>query len=703
VADFRTKLAEARAREAAQAAEQQQAAQPEVAQPESVPPPVTTPVVTLPVGGSVAERIAALRAQGLGSRLMNRDSQPEQLNIPVSQSGPGSQHIPDVGGDELVLSAEEMQLDADIKGIGVVGAYNRWAGKKQIPVTYRSETKVSCPKPDHPDRNPSAWMNPEKGTWYCGGCGEGGDLWDIAAYHYGYPVPGYKSNPDQFRTLRERIALELGYQKYTTSTGTVLSRTPPVLEPDPPLPEDEPTVESNTVEANTVEGVTTDESAVPDNVVQLFDVEDEEYAAAVGQKVASIDWRALVPGNTFLRAWMEETTKDTCPEEFHFWTGLMALGFAVGRNRVLQDNPTVVPNIFVCLTGPSGTGKSRAKAHLKRVIAEALPFDPSDQLPIGTKIGGTPGSGEVLVDILGHKIDDPTDPTNTKKKDWPIRVLFEFDEMATLISRGQRAGSTLKPYLMEAYDAPYSMNTGSRGHGNSFALQPYAQTLTTTQNKSIREVVNNKDDQAGFINRWVFVTGPRKPQRAINTYVTDYTIPAKHLRIINARTIAPREVGFTDEALEKFEEFYKEVFAMKDKAEETTAIFNRIDLLLKKLTLLFAINDNSDTVQLAHVERMKAIYPYLIEVYGVVKMEMSTPESDLLEQRIVGAVVRYYDRHKKAMTMSYIKKLIKDVDSEALDKAIKHMIRFELLILEEHTPGQRGRPSSGRLLPGRVG
>lgn len=643
-------------------------------------------------GTSFTEKLAEARARQEAEQLARLGGRSVQSVTPVQTAPPapptlGSEHVPDVGS-ELVLSAEEIALDTDIAAITVVDAYNRWAGKKQIQYTGQTEIKMSCPKPDHPDRNPSAWMNQDKGTWYCAGCGEGGDIWDIAAYHYGYPVPGYKSNNTQFRELRERIALGMGYQKYITSSGTVLSRTPPVLEPDPPLSEEE-----------TEESLT---SGVPNNVVQLFDVEDEEYAAAVGQKVAAIDWRAITSPDTFLGAWMAETTKDTCPEEYHFWTGMMALGFAAGRNRVLADNPTVVPNIFVCLTGPSGTGKSRAKAHLKRVLTEALPFDVSAQLPTGAKLGGTPGSGEVLVDTLSHQIDDPSDPTNTLKKDWPIRVYFEFDEMATLVSRGSRMGSTLKQYLMEAYDAPYSINTSSRGHGNSFALQPYAQTLTTTQNRSIREVVTQKDEAAGFVNRWIFVTGPRKPQKAINTHVTDYAVPAKYLRTINTRTLTPKEVGFTDEALDAFEAFYKEVFAMKDKAEETTAIFNRIDLLLKKITLLFAINDNADTVQLIHVERMKALYPYLLDVYGVVRLEMSTPESTLLEQRIAGAVVRYYDRHKKAMTMSYIRKLIKDVESKQLDETIKHMIRFELLILEETSVGKVGRPSSGRLLPGRV-
>ena len=37
-----------------------------------------------------------------------------------------------------------------------------------------------CPLPDHEDRTPSFTVNPEKGVFYCHGCGAGGDVIDLA-------------------------------------------------------------------------------------------------------------------------------------------------------------------------------------------------------------------------------------------------------------------------------------------------------------------------------------------------------------------------------------------------------------------------------------------------------------------------------------------------------------------------------------------
>lgn len=688
---FAAKIAEAKAKKAEEAARAaEEAANPAVVVDGSVLEvhvvtqekpalPARPPMPTARVG-SLAERLAAIKAAKAAE-------QPVPAVQPSAEAG--TMHVPDVPdvtANELLLSAEEQALDADIAGMNIIDAYNKWVGKGHVPhTTQKDGIKVRCPDPTHPDNNPSAWLNQEKGLWHCPGCGVGGDIWDFAAWHYGYPVPGYKDQ-QSFRELREKIAADLGYKKYVTSAGTVLSRTPPVIEPDPAEEED-----------------VTPPSAplMGSNVVQLHLVEDPEYAEAVGPAVPSIDWRQLAPEGTFLEAWMRETTRDTCPETYHFWTGLMALGFAAGRNRLLLDNPRVVPNIFICLTGPSGTGKSRAKTHLKNILRLALPFDFNDPLPQGVKIGTTPGSGEHLVDMFVHKIEDPS-ATGAPQKDWPIRVYTEFDEMASLVAKGARSGSSLKPQLMEVYDAPMSISAGSRGSGSAFALEPFGQVLTTTQNKSIRGVVSEKDDAAGFVNRWVFVTGPKKEPKAINLDVADYTEPTMKLKGVHLWASTPKDVTFRPDALEAFELFYKEVFAMKDKAEEVTAIFNRIDLLLKKLILLLAINDKTELITVEHVARLKALYPYITETYGVVRTAMSHTESGDLEARIYGSVVRFYDKHKKAMTKSYIRKLIKDVDTEILEKAITNMVKFEMLVMEEQTPGGRGRPAAYRLLPGKA-
>lgn len=44
------------------------------------------------------------------------------------------------------------------------------------------ELVTRCVLPDHEDRTPSLFVNPEKNLWLCRGCGRGGDVVELARY-----------------------------------------------------------------------------------------------------------------------------------------------------------------------------------------------------------------------------------------------------------------------------------------------------------------------------------------------------------------------------------------------------------------------------------------------------------------------------------------------------------------------------------------
>ncbi len=127
----------------------------------------------------------------------------------LSQNKPPPGDVPDLGPSER----PDSQLDEIIDRIGVLEAYEKWCGKKvdERTLNKREGVKVSCPKPDHPDHNPSAWLNLDDDLWFCGGCQLGGDKYDIAAYHFGFDVPGYKDGSN-FHKLRRVMAEDLGYR-----------------------------------------------------------------------------------------------------------------------------------------------------------------------------------------------------------------------------------------------------------------------------------------------------------------------------------------------------------------------------------------------------------------------------------------------------------------------------------------------------------
>ncbi len=610
------------------------------------------------------------KALRLAREKANGGTKPVLSVVPAPPTVPATPHqdVPDVG--EMTLSPDEQMLDRVIEGLDIVEMYNRWCGKMHVNAGNKTESiKCSCPNPAHPDKNPSAWMNRQKGTGYCSGCNEGFDLWDIAAWRFGYDVLGYKTDKKQFRDLRDSIATDLGYAKYTTAGKTRYEKA------GEEQPEEKP--------------VQPDPVPAANNVIQLHAVPDPPEEGPT----PSFDWRTIVPEGTFLDEWMRETTKDTCPEEFHLFSGLMAVGAAVGRNRVLADIPDVVPNLNVCLVGKSGTGKSRAKRHLKEILHKALPFDTNMPFPSGVKMM-MPGSGEALVKSFIYEQEDPSNAMGTKIH-WPIRGYVEFDEMATLIAKGARVGSSLKTQLMELYDAPLSIGNDTVTGGTLMAERPFGIVMTTTQNKSIRGVLDAKDDASGFINRWVFVTGPSKPPVSINTLHLNFDAAASKLKALHLWASGVKRMEFTEPAFKKFDDFIlKTVKPHQSRNEDESDILNRMDLLLKKIVVILACNLKLDIITEEVVDAMIKMYPYLCQVYGAVGVDLTRTEVGDMEEAILQSIATFTANHKRNPTMNEIRRYLAKGkrDIETIGKTLKLMCDTGMLNKEEFKPA-RGRSS----------
>jgi hypothetical protein len=276
------------------------------------------------------------------------------------------ENVPTAEDLGLGVNPEQAALDQAIEQIGIVEAYMRWC-RKMTPKLGTGQTesiKVSCPNPSHPDKNPSAWLNSKKDVWHCAACNQGGDRWDMAAWWYGYDVPGYK-DPVQFRELREKIGAELGFQIGTSITGKAVVLTPAQIKKEE---EEEQTRMASPAPVG----------MLPAAAAAEQDEENHKLAAAA----PTVDWQSILQPGSFLHEYMMATRVDTCPEEFHFWCAMLALGLAAGRDVLLKDLQPVVPNLFVCLTGPSGAGKSRAIRHLETLLRGAIPYDNNNPVSV---------------------------------------------------------------------------------------------------------------------------------------------------------------------------------------------------------------------------------------------------------------------------------------------------------------------------------
>lgn len=581
--------------------------------------------------------------------------------------------IPDIDTSKGQLSDADHALDAAVEGIDIIDAYRRWVGK-MVPDVRAGQTEsimISCPVPGHEDRNPSAWLSIDKQTWYCAACTRGGDMHDFAAWHFGYDVPGYKQ-AGQFGELRKQMAADFGYTFSELPGGAI-----EVIEP-------EPEVTASEHEA-TMAGLSEEDAK-----------ELEDLTVSLGMTMPKLNWQAVTPPGTFLDEYMKCCIIDDSVDEFHFFNGLMAIGMALGRQVALEDSLPVFGNLFMCALGKTGEGKSKARSYMSRVIREALPHDKTDPFTRGSKLIQSPASAESLIMSFNQQVTDPSDPKKILGLA-EVRGVIDFNELSSLMSRTNRSGSALKPTLMEFYDMSETVSTTSITTGVKEAFRPYASLHTTSQLRSLRDLVNSGDDASGFLNRWVFVLGPAKKRFSMGGRGVDVTpavTPLKRILAWGSTFKGSDMVTMSPEGLKVYDEFFHSVIA-PTQTEEDHSLFARLDLLTKKLMLLLAANKHEKVVSVDTVREMMKIVPYLIECYSLANSEIIKNEYSELANEIRAIAARQYKVDGGAVTMRQISKTLwrKNVNPGLLASTVDNLVKLGMLKIKPSPPGSKGRPT----------
>lgn len=612
-----------------------------------------------------------------------------------SPTAPAVVHDEDLIPDVLPeRSDDDREMDRVIESIGILEAYTKWiegGGKvvDQRTTSKREGVKVSCPKPEHPDKNPSAWMNLDNNTWFCGGCQEGGDTHDLAAIHFGYPIPGYKDG-QLFHKLRTDMAEDFGWRIKKVAGGTVMYQEPPEDVSSSRMTDNSDTAPQN---PQTGQTASSSEQETSSNVSHMF--ADEEKVELV--IYPHLDWSDLAVEGTFLREYCAATANDDSPEEYHFWHGLLALAHSVGRNVFLDDTKPVYGNMLVCLLGGTGFGKSRSRHWLDLVVEAACPFRDNGLDTSGVKIVPLPASGEMLIKTFQHQAHDPSLPKNTGVYT-SVNGIVDFDEFASLLSRANRQGNTLKTTLMSFADANKRVTTASLTHGEMIAFEPFCSITATTQPKAVRTLLSHFDAGSGFLNRWVFVGGPRKKREVMggshSKIKVDLTASIESLKKVRAWGAVERPVRMTEDGLVEIERFYvKRIFPLQDSDESD--LLKRLDLLFKKLILLFCINEKLTEADSRIVLMAEKLLDYVVDCYGILNNEIGVTLLNEIGTEIIRHAVRHVERTDRGISANDLARYMKrkNYPIDQIRRALETLVSLDWLEIEKPT-SKVGRPTT---------
>lgn len=635
-------------------------------------------------GRAVADKISTLRAR--------RAAEPAQRSE--------VEHDADLVPDDPYEDTHDTDLDRAVESIDILDAYARWIGKMspRVGPGQRENIMVSCPIPGHADEHPSTWVNLDKQTWMCGKCDRGGDKYDLAAIGKGFAYPDtYKTN-GTFPEMRRQMAADFGYVVRRSPSGVDIVEVMEVvteddedgdLDPDPggngpgttpepdgdgspwadnpDEPEDTP-APSETAPAKRVKsgpdlflrpepyGSADEEVEEGDELATVTALRpDPDVAAALADDAlliaSALDWESIIPENTFIREYMEQNCKYDIPHEFHLWLALQAIAFANGFHIRIEDVPQINGNLFVVLVGPTGLGKSRATYSLRTVVREVLPWTGTDSLPgTGVKILGGIESGQALVKGITHEYDDPAPIVPGMKVSQPnVRGWTLPEEFAGFVKKAMRMGSDFKERAIEFFDVgrdgEVAVNAIKHG-GEIKAVGPFLQVTSTTQPDAIHTYLSSEDSVSGFLNRFVFVTGPSRdarPPRWTMAHAPDLTRAIDGLKAIVAFCEAHDglDMPYTPDGDAAWTALYGKIEALK---EETGPMAVRLDLVLKKVMLLMAINEHRTEIDANLVMRMEPVMKHLLANYTKITGDLYWRSDDACQD----AITAYIDKKNKA-------------------------------------------------------
>ena len=562
-----------------------------------------------------------------------RQEAAEQPTVRLDEFSPGHRDYP------AQVKAGEAALDEAIRSLGIIEAYRRYCGKSEPEANGQTESiMVSCPVPGHADRHPSAWLNTDRDVFFCAACQEGGDVYDLAAYHHA--LTGYRADTSGrlFHELRKAIGTDLGFEFWPSPEGLMVpvppGGTPPGVEP--------PVVEQITREP----GPATLHALPGGQSVDPYGLTEEDYEVAESAIEGDhytvgplLDYRTLCPAGTFMDSYVAACTVDNAPDEYHLANALVALSMVAGRKISLAGDGTYHPNVYICLLGETGVGKSRARKHLTTVLEGAMPYEPGDVE--GAAVLNKPASGEALITLLRNEQVSPTGGAPLGEGD--IRAYLNVDELSEILTKAKRQGSVLRDVLLELYDGPAKLSTFSISGGERMALRPYASVTTSIQPKMVRRMVDRGDVAVGLLNRFMFISGTEKPLVSFGQAEVDLALATSNLARVRTWLDGQRRVHggdvvmvLDDDARKAWDEMFHTRLAPAVRGEAPYGdAARRIGFIAKKLLMLTALNQMRTTITAADVHSLDTLIDRLLHTAAYVGGEAGrgemTTEADVAD------------------------------------------------------------------------
>jgi hypothetical protein len=174
----------------------------------------------------------------------------------------------------------------------------------------------------------------------------------------------------------------------------------------------------------------------------------------------------------------------------HFAAIWSTIAAALGRSVYSYLGDHVYPNVYLSVFGASGDKKTTA---MRRPMQHGLLAD----IP-GLQVVRNVGTTEGLADALRADGQEQ------------CVAYFFWEELSALLTRARWSGSTVLEFMTEAFDCPEEWGTAYRKNPIRI-VRPTPTIIAGTTPEWFWKSAQPNDFYGGFGNRFLFLTGPKKP------------------------------------------------------------------------------------------------------------------------------------------------------------------------------------------------
>jgi hypothetical protein len=290
---------------------------------------------------------------------------------------------------------------------------------------------------------------------------------------------------------------------------------------------------------------------------------------------------------------------------------IVAVGSMIGRRAYYQvESDRHHPNLFAAAVG--NTSKSRKGTSWGRVRGVACHADSDWVL---RRIGSGLSSGEGLI----HQVRDEVTKINKDGEQEVVdagvtdkRFMAIEAELSGLLKVMERAGNTISPLFRKAWDGG-DLQTLTRNNSLR-ATAPHISTIGHITIEELRSCLTQTDAANGFANRFLFFLVRRSKELPMGGNLDERIIEGLGRRIGEAINDG---LGFQDDSLRvRFsrdgEARWREVYGRLTKGHPGLfgAVTARGEAQAIRIALIYAILDESDLIELPHIEAGLAVWDY---------------------------------------------------------------------------------------------